>query len=160
MRYSLAEEALADFAMKRGIPVAETIAGKASLSHDHSCALGTVGVLGTSAANHLAGEADVILAFGTRLQDFITGSWTAFAPDASFIAVNTCRFDANKHRALPVVGDAKHTLSEIDAGLSDWRADRTWSKLGQSRYREWNVTLDRVQAQRTLLFLPTHKWWA
>jgi 3D-(3,5/4)-trihydroxycyclohexane-1,2-dione acylhydrolase (decyclizing) len=147
VRYSLAEEALADFAMQRGIPVAETIAGKASLSHDHPCALGTVGVLGTSAANHLAGKADVILAFGTRLQDFITGSWTAFAPDAAFIAVNTCRFDANKHRALAVVGDAKHTLSEIDAGLDGWRADRTWSELGQIQYREWNATLDRVQAQ-------------
>jgi 3D-(3,5/4)-trihydroxycyclohexane-1,2-dione acylhydrolase (decyclizing) len=58
VRYSLAEEALADFAMRRGIPVAETIAGKASLSHDHPCAPGTVGVLGTSAANHLAGKAD------------------------------------------------------------------------------------------------------
>jgi 3D-(3,5/4)-trihydroxycyclohexane-1,2-dione acylhydrolase (decyclizing) len=146
VRYSLAEDALADFAARRGVPVAETIAGKASLPHDHPCALGTVGVLGTSAANHLAGKADVVLALGTRLQDFITGSWTAFAPDAAFVAVNTCRFDAHKHRSLPVVGDARHTLGEIDAGLNDWKAPRAWSHLGQVQYREWNATVDRVQA--------------
>jgi 3D-(3,5/4)-trihydroxycyclohexane-1,2-dione acylhydrolase (decyclizing) len=74
VRYSLAEEALADFAMRRGIPVAETIAGKASLSHDHPCAPGTVGVLGASAANHLAGKADVILAVGPKHSASLPGS--------------------------------------------------------------------------------------
>jgi 3D-(3,5/4)-trihydroxycyclohexane-1,2-dione acylhydrolase (decyclizing) len=155
VRYSFAEEALSDFAARRGIPVAETIAGKAALTHDHPCALGTIGVLGTSAANRLAGHADVVLALGTRLQDFITGSWTAFAPDAAFIAVNTCRFDANKHRAFPVIGDAKHTIREFDAGLGDWKADRAWAELGRAQYREWNAVVDGVQAPSNAL-LPSY----
>jgi 3D-(3,5/4)-trihydroxycyclohexane-1,2-dione acylhydrolase (decyclizing) len=145
VRYSFAEQALADFALRRDVPVAETIAGKATLKSDHPCALGTVGVLGTSAANHLAGLADVVLAIGTRLQDFITGSWTAFAPDAAFISANTSRFDANKHRALAVIGDARRTIEEFDASLGDWKADRNWTALGRAQYHEWNAVLDRVQ---------------
>ena len=145
VRYSFAEGALADFALRRGVPVAETIAGKATLKHDHPCALGTVGVLGTSAANRLAGEADVVLAIGTRLQDFVTGSWTAFAPDAAFISANTCRFDANKHRALAVVGDARRTIEELDGALGDWKAERPWMALGREQYSDWNRVVDRVQ---------------
>jgi 3D-(3,5/4)-trihydroxycyclohexane-1,2-dione acylhydrolase (decyclizing) len=155
VRYSFAEQALADFALRRGVPVAETIAGKGTLKHDHPCALGTVGVLGTSAANDLAGKADVVLAIGTRLQDFITGSWTAFAPDAAFISANTSRFDANKHRALAVIGDARRTIEELDASLGGWKADRNWTALGRAQYREWNAVVDKVQA-RTNAPLPSY----
>ena len=63
----------------------------------------------------LAAEADVILAIGTRLMDFTTGSWTCFAPDAKFISINAARFDATKHQALAVVGDARETLAELAA---------------------------------------------
>jgi 3D-(3,5/4)-trihydroxycyclohexane-1,2-dione acylhydrolase (decyclizing) len=146
VRYSFAEPALSDFALRHGIPVAETIAGKATLKHDHPCALGTVGVLGTSAANHMAGQADLILAIGTRLQDFITGSWTAFAPNAAFIAVNTSRFDANKHRALPVIGDAKQTIAEFEQALGEWKVEKSWADLGRKQYAAWNTAVDRVQA--------------
>ena len=146
VRYAFAEQALADFALRHRIPVAETIAGKASLVHDHPCALGTVGVLGSSAANHMAGQADVILAIGTRLGDFITGSWSAFAPGARFISVNTGRFDAGKHRALPVVGDAAETIAEMDTGLADWKAEAAWGETGRTKYAEWNSLVDKHQA--------------
>ena len=123
MRYSLAEKAVADFAVKHGVPIVETIAGKGGLTHDHPAHAGPIGIIGSTSANALAGEADVILAIGTRLQDFTTGSWTAFSPDAKFISINAARFDAVKHRALAVVGDALETVTELDAALGAWRAD-------------------------------------
>ena len=106
MRYSGAEAALAAFAERHRVPVVETIAGRTVLVHDHPMNAGPIGGLGSSSANHLAAEADVVLAVGTRLQDFTTGSWSLFADDARFIGLNAARFDARKHQALPVVGDA------------------------------------------------------
>ena len=100
VRYSLAEEALARFAERRGIPVTETVAGKGTLTHEHPMHVGPIGIIGSTSANALAAEADVVLAIGTRLQDFTTGSWTVFAPDARIVAINAARFDAAKHRAL------------------------------------------------------------
>ena len=106
VRYSLAENVVGDFAVKHGIPIVETIAGKGSVTHDHPAHAGPIGIIGSTSANTLAGEADVILAVGTRLMDFTTGSWTSFNPDARFISINAARFDAVKHRALALVGDA------------------------------------------------------
>jgi 3D-(3,5/4)-trihydroxycyclohexane-1,2-dione acylhydrolase (decyclizing) len=88
VRYSGAEEVLGTFAAEHGVPIAETIAGKGAVTHAHPAHVGPIGILGSSSANALAAEADVILAIGTRLMDFVTGSWTCFAPDARFIAIN------------------------------------------------------------------------
>ena len=145
-KYSLAEETLAKFSEARGIPVAETIAGKATVPHDHPTHVGPVGVVGSSSANAIAVEADVVIAVGTRLQDFTTGSWTAFSRDAEFIAVNTCRWDAHKHRSLPVVGDALETLNELDSALGDWSADPDWTGKARDEMRKWNDLLDKHQA--------------
>ena len=123
MRYSLAEAALTDFAERHGLPVAETIAGRASLVHEHPNNVGPIGVIGAASANALAGEADVVVAIGTRLQDFTTGSWSVFSPDAQIIAINAGRFDATKHRALSVVGDAREAIAELGAALGDWKAE-------------------------------------
>jgi 3D-(3,5/4)-trihydroxycyclohexane-1,2-dione acylhydrolase (decyclizing) len=146
VRYSLAEEAIADFAVKRGIPIVETIAGKGSVTHYHPAHAGPIGIIGSTSANALAEGADVILAVGTRLQDFTTGSWTAFSPEAQFISINAARFDAVKHRALAVVGDALETVTELDAGLGDWRAEPGHMKHAQALFKEWNALLDRLQA--------------
>lgn len=146
VRYSLAEDALADFAAKRGIPVVETIAGKGALTHDHPVHAGPIGIVGSTSANALAKEADVILAIGTRLQDFTTGSWTAFAPDARFISVNAARFDAIKHRSLAVVGDALETVGELDGALGDWAAEPGLMKRARTLFAEWNKLLDDHQA--------------
>lgn len=145
VRYSGAEDALAAFAQKRGIPVVETIAGKGGLTHDHAVHAGPIGIVGSTSANALAAEADVILAVGTRLQDFTTGSWTAFAQDARFIAVNAARFDALKHRALPVVGDALEGIGEMDAALGDWAAPKALLPHAKALFAEWNALLDGLQ---------------
>lgn len=145
VRYSLAEEKVAAFAEARGIPLTETIAGKGSVTHDHPAHAGPIGVVGSSSANALAREADVVLAIGTRLQDFTTGSWTAFSHDAEFVSINAARWDATKHRALAVVGDAREVVSELDEALGDWKADVSWTTRGQKEFAEWNKLLDELQ---------------
>ena len=145
VRYSGAEAELARIAEARGIPLAETIAGKSAVTHDHPAHVGPIGVIGSSSANAMAEEADLVLAVGTRLQDFTTGSWTAFAPGARFVAINTTRWDATKHRALSVVGDARETLGELDAALGDWRADAAWTRKGREEFAAWNAILDEHQ---------------
>ena len=145
VRYSLAEEVVADFAARRGIPMVETIAGKGAVTHDHPVHAGPIGIIGSTSANALAKEADVILAIGTRLQDFTTGSWTAFAQDAQFISINAARFDAVKHRSLAVVGDALETVRELDAALGDWAAPSDRMPLAKELFAEWNRILDEHQ---------------
>jgi 3D-(3,5/4)-trihydroxycyclohexane-1,2-dione acylhydrolase (decyclizing) len=145
VRYSGAETALADFAEKRGIPLAETIAGKGAVTHDHPAHVGPIGIVGSTSANALAGRADVVLAVGTRLMDFTTGSWSAFAPDAKFVSINAARWDATKHCALAVVGDAFETVQELDAALGDWRADKNWTDSGAAEFAQWNALLDGFQ---------------
>jgi 3D-(3,5/4)-trihydroxycyclohexane-1,2-dione acylhydrolase (decyclizing) len=145
VRYSLAEEKLAVFAAKRGIPVVETIAGKGTLTHDHPVHAGPLGIVGSTSANTLAKEADVILAIGTRLQDFTTGSWTAFSQDAQFISINAARFDAVKHRSLSVVGDALESIAELDAVLGDYRADAELMRGAKTLFAEWDKLLDEHQ---------------
>lgn len=145
VRYSLAEEKLAEFAAKRGIPIVETIAGKGGLTHDHPVHAGPIGIVGSTSANALAKDADVILAIGTRLQDFTTGSWTAFASDAQFISINTARFDAIKHRALSVVGDALESVADLDAALGAYKADAKRMADAKSLFADWNRLLDEHQ---------------
>ncbi len=145
VRYSDAGGIVGDFAAARGIPLAETVAGKGAVTHTHPAHVGPIGVIGSASANTMAGEADVILALGTRLQDFTTGSWTAFSHDAKFIAVNAARWDATKHRALSVVGDARETMREIAAAMGDWQADAAWTQKGREVFAEWNATLDHHQ---------------
>jgi 3D-(3,5/4)-trihydroxycyclohexane-1,2-dione acylhydrolase (decyclizing) len=145
VRYSIAEQAVADFAVKRGLPIVETIAGKGTVTHDHPAHAGPLGIVGSTSANALAEEADVIVAVGTRLQDFATGSWTAFRKDAKFIAINAARFDAVKHRSLAVVGDALETIQELDTALGDWRAAPALMKRAKALFADWNKLLDAAQ---------------
>jgi 3D-(3,5/4)-trihydroxycyclohexane-1,2-dione acylhydrolase (decyclizing) len=138
VHYSGAELELQQFAEKHGIPVVETMAGKASLAADDPALVGPIGVTGCDQANRLAAEADVVLCVGTRLQDFTTGSWTVFGPDTQLIGVNAARFDAVKHRSLPVQGDAREALHEMTDKLGDWRASAEWGAVaagGAKAYR-------------------------
>jgi 3D-(3,5/4)-trihydroxycyclohexane-1,2-dione acylhydrolase (decyclizing) len=128
VHYALAEDELARFAEAHGVPVVETVAGKSCLRFDHPCYVGPIGVTGSDQANRLAAEADVVLAAGTRLQDFTTGSWTVFRNEGMrLIGLNAARFDATKHRALPLVADVREGLAGLEAGLGAWRAEADWT---------------------------------
>src|SRR5438067_7025562 len=114
VHYSEATAALAAFAERHGIPVSETQAGKSALAHDHPLNMGAIGVTGTSAANALAAQADLVLAVGTRVQDFTTGSWALFGdPARRIVSLNVQPFDTAKHLAQPLVCDAKAGLGAL-----------------------------------------------
>ena len=139
--YSDAERDLMDFCARRGIPIGDTQAGKSATPVDHPLAAGAIGVTGTGAANALAAEADVIVGVGTRFADFTTGSWALFKnPDRRFIGINVQPFDAAKHRAVPVVGDARVALASLDAALGDWKAPRAWADAAAKAKADWEAT--------------------
>jgi 3D-(3,5/4)-trihydroxycyclohexane-1,2-dione acylhydrolase (decyclizing) len=128
VHYSLAEDAFRRFVEEHDLPVVETVAGKATLTADHPSLVGPIGVTGCDQANRLAAEADLVLAVGTRLQDFTTGSWTVFADEGLvLVGLNAARFDASKHRALPLVCDAREGLDALGAALGRWRAEAEWT---------------------------------
>jgi len=136
--YSRAEAELAAFCARRGLPVAETQAGKSSLVVGHPANMGSLGVTGTAAANDLAAEADLVLAVGTRLQDFTTGSWALFQdPELRLVGLNTQPFDATKHGALPLVADARDGLAALDEALGDWRVPAAWSERARAGRAAW-----------------------
>jgi 3D-(3,5/4)-trihydroxycyclohexane-1,2-dione acylhydrolase (decyclizing) len=136
--YSEASTTLAKFAETHGIPVVETQGGKSSLPFADELNLGGAGVTGTAASNSLCNEADVILAVGTRLQDFTTGSWSLFQNEKKkIIGLNTQSFDATKHRSHPLVADAKVGLEELTKGLGVYRAPTAWTARAKSERVSW-----------------------
>ncbi|MER9753202.1 3D-(3,5/4)-trihydroxycyclohexane-1,2-dione acylhydrolase (decyclizing) [Mesorhizobium sp. M0166] len=145
--YSQASEELAKLVQGAGIPICETQGGKSSLPDDHPLNMGAVGVTGTSAANRLAEEADVVLAVGTRLQDFTTGSWALFKhAGRTIIGLNVQPFDAGKHQALPLVADAAEGLAELAAALKGWKAPSGWTDNAITGKEDWQADAGKVTA--------------
>jgi 3D-(3,5/4)-trihydroxycyclohexane-1,2-dione acylhydrolase (decyclizing) len=145
VKYAGASQALADFAQRHGVPVAETQAGKGSLSWDHPRNAGGIGVTGSTAANGLAEKADVILAVGTRLQDFSTGSRALFG-QARLIGLNVAGFDAAKHGAQPLIADAGRGLAAITAALGKWEAPRPWQERAVTATGRWHRAVEKATA--------------
>jgi 3D-(3,5/4)-trihydroxycyclohexane-1,2-dione acylhydrolase (decyclizing) len=143
--YSVATEALRAFAEATGIPVAETQAGKGSLPYDHPLSLGAVGSTGTTAANAIARDADVVIGVGTRYSDFTTASRTSFAdPDVRFVNLNVAAFDAAKQAATSLVADARLGLVSLTGALDGWRVDPAYSAEATRRAREWDEIVERA----------------
>jgi 3D-(3,5/4)-trihydroxycyclohexane-1,2-dione acylhydrolase (decyclizing) len=148
VHYSDAVDELTAFAVARGIPVVETVAGRSTLVYDHPNLAGPIGVTGSTSANALAGEADVVVAVGTRLQDFTTGSWAVFKnPLMQLISINVGRFDATKHHAVSVVGDARVSLEALDEALGDYHAPAEWLDRANQEMRDWYDYLDSYVAR-------------
>ena len=141
--YGRATEALRSIASACGIPVAETQAGKGSLAWDDPLNTGALGVTGSPAANALAHDADCVLAVGTRLQDFTTGSNTLFT-QADVIGINANAFDGLKHRGLIVEADARLALDTLSARLRDWQAEPAWTSRAQQLASSWRETLGKL----------------
>jgi 3D-(3,5/4)-trihydroxycyclohexane-1,2-dione acylhydrolase (decyclizing) len=139
--YSEAEQQMLRLCEKYGIPAGETQAGKSALPAAHPLNLGAIGVTGTAAANALAREADVILAVGTRLQDFTTGSRSLFASDARTIGLNVSSFDAAKHGSEALVADAQTGLVALDEALSGWRAPQSWTDRAREEKQAWTTAV-------------------
>ena len=143
--YAEATEALRWFAEATGVPVAETQAGKGSLPYDHPLALGAVGSTGTTAANRIAREADVVVGIGSRYSDFTTASRTAFAdPGVRFVNVNVAPLDAAKHSGVGLVADARETLRALTDALAGWSVDDAYRTEASRLAAEWDETVQRA----------------
>ncbi len=147
--YAEATEALREFVERTGIPVAETQAGKGSLRYDHPLSVGAVGATGSTAANALAREADVVLGIGTRWSDFTTASRTAFAaPGVRFVNVNVAAFDAAKHAGVSVVADARRGLEALTQALQGWGTEPGYRERAATLAREWDAVVEQAYGSR------------
>ncbi|WP_447004734.1 3D-(3,5/4)-trihydroxycyclohexane-1,2-dione acylhydrolase (decyclizing) [Saccharothrix isguenensis] len=146
VRYSRAAGRAIRFAEQHAIPIAETTAGRTLVPHDHPLHAGPLGITGSTSANALAAEADVVLAVGTRLQDFTTASWTVFAPNVRIVSFNAARYDAVKHGALSVVTDADEGMRELTDAVGDWQADQTWASRAAQERAKWDAHVDTLRA--------------
>ena len=139
VQYSGAVSELTNFAKIHNIPIVETIAGRANLLDSDPLNIGPIGVTGSNSANTIANKADLIIAVGTRLQDFTTGSWTVFSMDSKFISINAARHDATKHLSLPIVGDAKLALTTLSKACSAFKASSEWMSFAQDERKKWDA---------------------
>ena len=145
--YARAADALRAFAERHGIPVAETQAGKGALAWDHRLQQGSIGVTGSTAANALARDADVVVGMGTRLQDFTTGSHSMFAV-AHLVSVNVNRYDAQKWRGIAVCADAASALPALSGALAEWTADAAWTRRAEEAASAWRDQVSRITGER------------
>ena len=143
--YSEATEALRSFVESTGIPVGETQAGKGSLTFDHPQSVGAIGSTGSTAANALAREADVVIGIGTRYSDFTTASRTAFQnPDVTFVNINVASFDAAKHAGTQLVGDARETISLLAGALAGWSVPLPHRERASALASAWDATVEQA----------------
>ncbi len=120
--YSEANAALLEFSTTYGIPVCESQAGKGATPWDHAMNVGALGASGGLAANVLARDADVVLAIGTRLGDFLTASKSAFQnPDVQIIGLNIVPMDAAKLAGVSYIADAKRGLEALNEALKGYK---------------------------------------
>ena len=151
--YSEAGAALARFAQAHGIPVAETQAGKGGLAWSHPLNLGAVGVTGSPAANACAREADLVVAVGSRLQDFTPGSHTLFT-QARLLGINVQPLDAHKWHGDALVGDARVCLEALSTAVAGWQAEPAWTTQAQRAAAGWNARVTELTTQPRTDALP------
>ncbi len=154
--YSEAEKELSEFAKKHNIPVTPTVMGLGCMDKDDSYNIGPIGCLGVGSSNSLSKDTDVALAIGTKLGDFTTGSWSNFHnPDFRLVSINAARFDVTKHRATPVVSDAKIGLTELSKILGDWQAPQTWYERAIGERKKWDAYVEK-ESGPTNQEIPTY----
>jgi 3D-(3,5/4)-trihydroxycyclohexane-1,2-dione acylhydrolase (decyclizing) len=146
--YSRANDALRAFAESTGTPVAETQAGKGALPYDHPQSVGAIGATGTTAANALAAEADLVIGIGTRYSDFTTASRTVFAADGvRFVNLNVSAVDSHKLAATSLVADAREGLTALSAALEGWTADPVHTERATQLAAEWDAVVQSAYDQ-------------
>ena len=148
VHYAGALPELDTFASRFGLPVGETQAGKGALPWDHPQNMGTMGVTGASSTNALAGEADLIIAVGTRLGDFASGSRSMINPAAKLLSINVASFDAVKHKGQALVGDARLSLDTLNSELDGWQIDADWKDKAAALRGQWQASIDKATADK------------
>ena len=131
---SNATEELYKLATTCQVPVVNTLLGLGSFPGEHQLSLGMLGMHGTVYANYAVNEADVVLALGIRFDDRIAGVPKEFCKEATIIHVDIDPAEIGKNKLIdvPIVGDLKHVLNEINHELTP-QTHEEWLE----RIREW-----------------------
>ncbi len=154
--YSEAEKELSEFAKKHNVPVTPTVMGIGCMDREDPYYIGAIGCLGEGSSNSLSKDTDMALAIGTKLGDFTTGSWSNFHnPEFQLVSINTARFDVTKHRATPVISDAKIGLKQLSDALGDWKAPDNWYQRSIKERNEWDAYVEN-QSGPTNQELPSY----
>ena len=148
LHYSGALKEFERFVSTYHLPVGETQAGKGALPWDHPQNMGTIGVTGAASTNDLCADADLIIAVGTRLGDFASGSRALINPDAKLLCLNVASFDAIKHKGQPLVGDAKLTLPLLANALGGWLPNGHWIERADNLRTQWQRNVDIATTDR------------
>lgn len=147
VHYSEAHEVLAQLSREWGIPLGQTHAGKGALPPGHPGDVGGIGATGTTAANRLAAEADLVIGVGTRFSDFTSASRSLFAnPDVRFVNLNVSALDAVKFSGVMVTGDARTTLSVMREELVGYATSAEYQERVSREIAEWEALRSRVTA--------------
>jgi 3D-(3,5/4)-trihydroxycyclohexane-1,2-dione acylhydrolase (decyclizing) len=142
--YAEATGELREFCEATGIPVAETQAGKGSLPYDHPSALGAIGATGTTAANAIARQADVVIGIGTRWSDFTTASRSLFAEGVRFVNLNVAPMDAVKQAGVALLADARVGLVALGEALGGYAVELDYRRRAAELAREWDAVVERA----------------
>jgi 3D-(3,5/4)-trihydroxycyclohexane-1,2-dione acylhydrolase (decyclizing) len=148
LHYSSALKEFDAFVSQFQLPVGETQAGKGALPWDHKQNMGSIGVTGAASTNNLCADADLIIAVGTRLGDFTSGSRSLINPNAKIVSLNVASFDAIKHKSQALVGDAKSTLPLLSKALQGWKIEPSWIKKAEAERVNWQQVVDKVTTDR------------
>ncbi|MBI66080.1 MAG: 3D-(3,5/4)-trihydroxycyclohexane-1,2-dione acylhydrolase (decyclizing) [Candidatus Marinimicrobia bacterium] len=142
--YSEAEKELSEFAKKHNVPVMTTVMGIGCMKREDPYYIGAIGCLGEGSSNNLSKDTDMAIAIGTKLGDFTTGSWTNFEnSEFQLVSINAARFDVTKHRATPVISDAKIGLKELSNILGEWKAPELWYQRALRERKEWDLYVEK-----------------
>ncbi|MBY0287151.1 MAG: 3D-(3,5/4)-trihydroxycyclohexane-1,2-dione acylhydrolase (decyclizing) [Mycobacteriaceae bacterium] len=145
--YSGATETLAALCEQTGIPVGMSQAGKGALSYDHPQCVGAIGSTGSTAANALATEADVVIGIGTRCSDFTSASRTAFNnPDVKFVNINVASLDTVKQGGISVMADARTAIEALGPALGDYQVSDDYRTRAAALAKEWDDTVTAAYA--------------
>jgi acetolactate synthase-1/2/3 large subunit len=121
-----AAEELREFVRKTGIPVAMTLQGLGALPSDHYLSLGMLGMHGTVYSNMAIDQADLLLAFGVRFDDRVTGKLSEFAKHGRIVHVDIDASEINKNKTahIAINSDVKSTLNLLNpiVEAGDYRA--------------------------------------
>lgn len=145
VKYSEAGEAVERFCEEFNIPFGESQAGKSACRSSHSKCLGGIGVTGTLASNTIAEDTDAVIAIGTRLSDFTTGSKSQYKnPDVKFVTINNSKFHAYKMDAVKAVGDAKVTIEALSQKLRERKYKSAYTTEITEAKAAWDKEMERL----------------
>ncbi|WP_069637412.1 acetolactate synthase large subunit [Campylobacter pinnipediorum] len=141
---SEASEAIRKFSIKTGIPAVQTLMALGTLDSDDELNLGMPGMHGSYASNMALSESDLIIAFGARFDDRVTGKLDEFGKNAKIIHVDIDPSSISKivNADFPIVGDLKNVVEELLDKIN----------IPNDQFKAWHEILSKYKTLQPLKF--------